>query len=76
ATSSSAIAPAGSNATLVTANIPATMAPGERQVFDIQMQNSGAASPANDWTTNYYLYRRNSLWGWVNKRVEAPVTVG
>lgn len=76
ASSSSAIAPAGSNATLVTANFPATMAPGERQVFNIQMQNSGAASPANDWTTNYYLYRRNSLWGWVNKRVVAPVTIG
>lgn len=47
------IAPAGSAAVEVSNTIPTTVAAGERLNVSVRMRNTGAASPANDWDTNY-----------------------
>lgn len=56
-TSVAAIAPAGSNAAYVSDDVPLSMNPGERLNVRFTMQNTGAASPANDWNGSYYLRR-------------------
>lgn len=57
ATGEADLAPAGSDATAVSNNIPLTMNPGERLNVRATMRNTGAASPANNWNGFYYLRR-------------------
>lgn len=64
ATTTAEVAPAGSDAVLVSSTLPATWAPGERINVAVTMQNTGLASPTNDWPTNYLLYTRDFAWGW------------
>lgn len=70
------LAPAGSEATVVTAGIPTDMFPGERRFASVTMRNTGAASPANDWTTAYRLLALNSGFAWPGTFVPATVPVG
>src|SRR5262245_55655531 len=53
--------------------------PGERRIAVITMQNTGATSPANDWTTNPALWQlstQDGLWGWAYSPVPALTTIG
>jgi hypothetical protein len=69
---------AGSDAAFVSTNFPTLLAPAERRMVQVVMQNDGAASPANDWSTagSYALHRQGGTWGWVYKTVNANVAVG
>lgn len=42
---------------LVAYDFPTAMAPGERRQVRVTMRNTGLASPANDWTSDYVLRR-------------------
>ncbi|MBK8010997.1 MAG: FG-GAP repeat protein [Deltaproteobacteria bacterium] len=74
----SAAAPAGSNATIQSHDVPLTMNPGERLNIRVVTQNAGTGgSPANDWSTSYALYRRTpSIWSFAYDRVDATVVPG
>lgn len=69
---------AGSNAAVVSNNIPLQMAPGERIPVQVVMRNTGAASPANDWPfpSEYALHRTNTAWSWTSTKVTAATPVG
>jgi cysteine-rich repeat protein len=77
---SSALAPAGSNAALVSDTIPTTMAPGERLPVQVVMQNTGTGGASNTWTTSapvYSLLRKTSpSFGWDRRDVNTTVPVG
>lgn len=76
---SAAVAPAGSDSVFVSNTIPATMAPGERRVVSVTVQNTGATPGFNDWTTSpsYVLYHRTGgNFGWLNTRVPSLTPVG
>ena len=75
-TSTSAVAPAGSGATFVTHDVPTVVAPGERLPVAITFDNSGAASPANDWDTNYRLVNTLGGFFWSYTRLVGAVPVG
>ncbi len=69
----SAVAPAGSAATIVSNNVPTTLAPGERLVVEIVTQNTGTVDwdPASEWAL------RSDVWfGWYADFVDAPVAQG
>jgi cysteine-rich repeat protein len=74
-------APAGSNALYVPGSsvIDTAYFPGERRFVAITMQNTGASSPANDWTTNPNLWQLSSpdgTWGWAWVAVPQPTPIG
>ncbi len=74
-----ALAPAGSNAAMVSNTVPANMIAGERVSVSVTVRNTGAASPANDWPAGTYrLYRVGSspTWSWVNTATTTTATVG
>lgn len=76
-TSVSGVAPVGSGATVVSNTVPMVMAPNERLDVTVRMANAGAASPANDWDTNYRLLNVGGGFFWGDARVraaDAPVT--
>lgn len=71
-----AAAPAGSDASPVSNNIPLLMNPGERLNVQVVMQNDGAFNDgSNDWNNTYSLRRSNTLWFWSYTRVTAPPSV-
>jgi hypothetical protein len=75
-----ALAPAGSNAHFVSSgNLPGALFPGERRLVTVTMQNTGASSPANDWTTSnpvYDLLALSSTFGWTSASLPTTVPVG
>jgi cysteine-rich repeat protein len=78
-TSVSAVAPAGSNAQLVSHNVPLTMNPGERLDVRITMLNNGATPGANDWNASYQLRRNPNTptpFVFVSRSVVGTVPVG
>ena len=73
------IAPATHDSAVVGHTIPAAMSPGEKQSVRVTMQNTGTASPGDDWENGYRFYSRNTPlleWGWVSTAANAVVTVG
>lgn len=72
-----ALAPAGSDAQVLNAAVPGALFPGERRFASVTMLNTGASSPANDWTPPTYALRGvNSNFNWTNAFVPAAVPVG
>src|ERR1051325_4066267 len=74
-----ALAPVGSDAQPVSNTIPAAMFPGERRWVTVTMQNTGASSPANDWTTSNPAYALRALvqnFGWGYTVTPSLVPVG
>jgi cysteine-rich repeat protein len=71
-------APPGSNAAVVSHTVPTTMAPGERLLVQVTMQNTGDTPGTNDWvgSAGYELRRLNSTFGWVSTPVTGTVPVG
>ena len=63
-----------------THNIPTNLAPGERFVATVTVENTGTTSPADDWAANDYQLRslNNPLlaWGWINDTITSAVTAG
>lgn len=77
ATSISAVAPAGSGATLVGHTIPATLDTGERRPVTVTYNNTGAnMDGTNDWTSAYRLLNTSGGWFWGDRRVDGTVTPG
>ena len=76
-TTYSAIAPAGSGATIAANTFPTVLVPGERVPVLVTMTNAGAASPANDWDNEYlFLQQTGSTWGAPSRLVSGTVTPG
>ncbi|HEX4336194.1 MAG TPA: NBR1-Ig-like domain-containing protein [Polyangiaceae bacterium] len=72
-----ALAPSGSNAQFVaTANLPTSLHPGERRLVQVTLRNTGASSPANDWTSAYAFSTSNPSWGWSYAYSPSTVVVG
>lgn len=72
-----AVAPAGSNAAVVSHTVPTTMAPGERRVVTVRMRNTGATAGTNDWTpSSYRLGSRGTWFGWPHTFATTTVAVG
>lgn len=74
-----ALAPAGSNAQLVSSVTPTPMFPGERRFFQVTMRNTGATPGTNDWKTSappYALSALNSSFAWNYAYVPATIPVG
>lgn len=74
------LVPAGSNASFVSNTIPTTLAPGERRVVSVTVQNTGTTPGTNDWTVTsppYALYRQGTTdFGWTTTSVPSLTTVG
>src|SRR5688572_6252348 len=51
------VAPAGSDAALVSHTIPAVMGRNEQLSVSVTMRNTGVSTPANNWTPEYQLRR-------------------
>lgn len=79
AVSTGALAPAGSNAQLITASIPSMLFPGERRAVTVTMRNTGATPGTNDWTTSsppYAFSAQKNGFGWNYTYVPGTVAVG
>lgn len=76
ATTVAALPPAGSNAQVISNNIPTQMNPGERLNVRVVMRNTGISTGGSNvnWdTNNYALYRINTAWTWSYTRVTPTV---
>lgn len=68
--------PAGSDAQLISHNIPTQMNPGERLNVQVVMRNTGISTGGSNvnWdNNNYALYRINTAWSWTYTRVTPTV---
>lgn len=78
--SSSDIAPASHGVVLVDDTFPTTMNPGEKRNVRFTLENSGTASPNDDWIRpSYRFYSRNGPlleWDWASTPVPADTAVG
>lgn len=71
----SSAAPAGSNSVLISDTIPATLVAGENTFATVTYQNTGTASPDNDWNSNYILISKSgSGVRWPNRPLDVTVT--
>lgn len=72
------VAPAGSNAELVSTTIPSVMTPGETRLVSVTMRNTGATAGANDWLPFDYRLRQQNpkVVSWLHTRVASTVPVG
>jgi cysteine-rich repeat protein len=78
-TTEEALAPAGSNAQVVSNTIATSLFPGERRLLTVTMKNTGAVPGTNNWTTAnppYALSAVNTSWGWSYSYIPAAVAVG
>jgi hypothetical protein len=78
-TVSEAVAASGSNAVYVSSTMKSSWYPGERNKVSVTMQNTGTASPTNDWTAiapKFALNTQDSEWTWVNTPVTSTVATG
>ena len=77
ATSSSELAPAGSDVAYLSNTVPTVLAPGERVNVTVRARNDGATSPANDWGVgDYALYQQNTTFQATAPRVLTNTPVG
>lgn len=72
------VAPAGSDAQIVSHTIPSQIPVGQTITgVTVTMRNTGASSPNNDWTTSYVLRRTAAnVFGFVQVAVTQTVVVG
>ncbi len=72
--------PPGHDAALVSHNLPATVRAGERLNVRFEIENTGSASPTDDWAAGEYYVRGMGTprfpWGLRNKAVTGAIAVG